>query len=96
MWSGLEKLVKCAKLVIRQYVFLLSAIFQFVLQLYDSMTHLYKFSSLVSVRDFKEKITSTIDYEDTRREHNALDRSSILSEMDITQETLAELEDVCR
>ena len=62
---------------------------------YD-MAHLYKFSSLVSVKDFKEKITSTIDYEDFGLEKPVLDRSRILSEMDITQETLTELDDVCR
>jgi hypothetical protein len=50
----------------------------------------------VSVKDFKEKITSTINNEDICFERNVVDRLKISSEMDITQETLAELEDVCR
>ena len=60
------------------------------------MASLFKFSSLVSVKDFKEKITSTINNEDICFERNVVDRLKISSEMDITQETLAELEDVCR
>lgn len=55
----------------------------------------YKFSPLVSVKEFKEKITSSISDEDIRLQRKAMERDKILSETEITSETLAELEDVC-
>ena len=60
------------------------------------MACLYQFSSLMSVKDFKEEIASTINNEDTRLERSAMDGMKLSSEMDITQETLTELQDVCR
>ena len=56
----------------------------------------FEFSSLVNVKDFKKEITSTVAVEDISLEANVADRSKLSSETDINQETLAELEDVCR
>ncbi len=50
----------------------------------------------MSVKDFKEEIASTINNEDTHLERSAMDGMKLSSEMDITQETLTELQDVCR
>ena len=55
----------------------------------------YQFSSLVSVKDFKEQVTSTIQAEDTGIERCPMDKLKISSEMGITEETLTELQDVC-
>ena len=60
------------------------------------MAALFQCSSLTSVKDFKRKVASTIDEEDTVLERSVMDSSKLASEMDITQETLTELKDVCR
>ena len=60
------------------------------------MAALFQCSSLTSVKDFKRKVASTIDEEDTGLERSVMDSSKLASEMEITQETLTELKDVCR
>ena len=57
----------------------------------------FKFSSSVNnVKDFEKKTTSTVGVGDVSLETNVVDGSKLSSETDITQETLTELEDVCR
>ena len=60
------------------------------------MASLFQFSSLISVKDFKQKIALAVDEEDTSLERCVMGTLKLSSEMDTTQETLTELKDVCR
>lgn len=55
-----------------------------------------EFSSVVSVKEFKEQVMETIGREDIERKRTGLDNVTIAEEMEIAEETLAELQEVCR
>lgn len=54
------------------------------------------FSSVVSVKEFKEQIVSTIGSTHIERGRAGLDKVKLASEMEISHDTLAELDEVCR
>ena len=58
--------------------------------------NLCEFSSVVSIKNFKKKVQETVDSEDLGRKRTGLNRENIASEMGVTEETLAELDEVCR
>ena len=55
-----------------------------------------EFSSVVSVKEFREKIVGAIESDDIQRERVMMDKQKIASEMGISEETVAELDEVCR
>lgn len=54
------------------------------------------FSSVVSIKEFKEQIVSTIGSTDIEGKRAGLDKAKLASEMQISHDTLAELDEVCR
>ena len=55
-----------------------------------------EFSSVISIKNFKEEILATIEGEDIERKRTGVNRINLANEMQITEDTLAELDEVCR
>lgn len=53
----------------------------------------YKCSSLINVKEFKENVLSTVCLDEIQ---NTRDKKRMLKELDLGQETLTELSEVCR
>ena len=55
-----------------------------------------EFSSIVNVKEFREKIVGVIECDDIQRERTVLDKEKVALEMGISEETVEELDEVCR